>query len=316
MAKLIDECNKAVCEYDPNSDCNISVRTFRNDIKYLREIARQSYIETELEVDLESKPGPNGYWYSYSRKDYSIYTNELSDSEINQLKAVIFMLGRFKGLPEFDEMEGLITRLEDKFQLRGNKERVIGYDQNENYVGSEILTEVFTYTINKQVLKVLYSPFADSDKEWIIHPYFIKEYNNRWFLFGYSETEGRIINAALDRIRDIQPTNRNFIPNDKIDFETYFDNVAGVTVNDKPIEKIILKASKYWLPYLETKQIHKSQVVTDRTNGILKIEVIPNNELDALILSFGNNVEVLSPADYRDHIKEIIAKTSKIYSGV
>ena len=44
---------------------------------------------------------------------------------------------------------------------------------------------------------------------------------------------------------------------------------------------------------------------------VSKIEVIPNNELDALILSFGNNVEVLSPADYRDHIKEIIAKTSK-----
>lgn len=310
MNVLLQKCNDAVADYDPSS-CEVGVRTFRSDIKYLKGIAGES------DVDINIKLGPDGYYYSYSKKDFSIYKNELSDSEVNQLKETIQMLGRFKGMPQFEEMDELMTKIEDKFQLRGNEERVIGYDQNENYVGSEILSEVFTYTVNKQAVKILYSPFTGGDKEWIFHPYFIKEYNNRWFLFGFNETDGYITNAALDRIRDIQLAGKKFIPNDKVNFETFFDDVVGVSVKkNKPVEKITMKVAPRWLPYLETKQIHKSQVTADRDNGIITIDVVPNKELDALILSYGDMVEVLSPESYREHIRDIVDKTAQIYSGV
>lgn len=310
MPVLLQECNDAVGEFDPSS-CEVGVRTFRKDIKYLKDVAGKS------DVEINIKPGPDGYYYQYSDKDFSIYRNELSDSEVNQLRETIQMLSRFKGMPQFEEMGELMTRLEDKFQLRGNHERVIGYDQNENYVGAEILSDVFSYTVNKQPVKILYSPFTGADLEWIFHPYFIKEYNNRWFWFGYNETGGYITNAALDRIRDIQLAGRKYIPNDKVDFETFFDDVVGVSVKrNKPVEKITMKVTSRWLPYLETKQIHKSQVTIDRDNGIITIDVVPNKELDAIILSYGDMVEVISPESYRNHIRDIVENTAQIYSGM
>ena len=310
MPVLLKKCNDAVGEFDPSS-CEVGVRTFRKDIKYLKEVARES------DVDINIKLGPDGYYYQYSDSEFSIYRNQLSETEMSQLKETIQMLGRFKGMPQFEEMGELMTKLEDKFELRGYEGHVIGYDQNENYVGSEILSDVFNYTVNKQAVRILYSPFTGADREWIFHPYFIKEYNNRWFLFGYNETDGYITNAALDRIRDIQLAGRKFIPNNQVDFDTFFDDVVGVSVRkNKSVEKITMKVAPRWLPYLETKQIHKSQTIVDRQNCIVTIDVVPNRELDALILSYGDMVEILSPETYREHIKDIVEKTANIYSGV
>ena len=51
----------------------------------------------------------------------------------------------------------------------------------------------------------------------------------------------------------------------------------------------------------------------DFDNRIIEISVIPNNELEALILSFGKDVEVLSPASYREQIQNVIRESYENY---
>ena len=46
------------------------------------------------------------------------------------------------------------------------------------------------------------------------------------------------------------------------------------------------------------------------------IEVKPTRELDQQILSFGPDVEVLSPLHYREHIKEKLEESVKKYVPV
>jgi predicted DNA-binding transcriptional regulator YafY len=62
-----------------------------------------------------------------------------------------------------------------------------------------------------------------------------------------------------------------------------------------------------------TKALHHSQRIVDFDNHIIGISVIPNNELDALILSFGKDVEVLSPISYREKIQTIIKEAYDKY---
>ena len=54
----------------------------------------------------------------------------------------------------------------------------------------------------------------------------------------------------------------------------------------------------------------------DFDNRIVEINVIPNNELEALILSFGKDIEVLSPASYREQIQSVIRESYEKYFPV
>ena len=225
------------------------------------------------------------------------------------------MLQRFKGMPNFDWMSELIVKLEDKLNLRGASKSVVGYDENNAYTGLDWFQDIFDAIINRSVLHVQYKTFSNVTYDWTIHPYYIKEYNNRWFLFGLNEDSASIYNLPLDRIVDIEQVNKEYIPS-TIDFETYFDDVIGASVAAREKTDIRLRFSEHRFPYVLTKAIHKSQRILDLENRTVEISVIPNNELEALILSFGKDVEVLSPVEYRERIQEIIRESYENYHPV
>jgi predicted DNA-binding transcriptional regulator YafY len=105
----------------------------------------------------------------------------------------------------------------------------------------------------------------------------------------------------------------DFIPNTTINLDEYFKDIIGVTRVDSPKEIIRLQFSEHRFPYIETKPIHASQRIIDHSNKIIELDVIPNKELVTKILSFGNDVEVLSPQHIRDEIRAIIEDSLNKY---
>lgn len=121
------------------------------------------------------------------------------------------------------------------------------------------------------------------------------------------------MNVALDRIRDIQPSSAKYQPTD-IDFSEYFDDVIGVTIpQDCQPEHVLLRFAPNRLPYVLSKPLHPSQKTKDKANGIIEITVKPNRELMALMLEFGDDVEVLQPKMLREQIAEKIANMHNLY---
>ena len=306
---LMERCNDALQELYGDQHSGIKTRTLRSDISYMRDRAGESGVEIETVDD------GHGYYYRYSEPNFSIFKRGLGEDDLAQLKETILMLQRFKGMPNFDWMSELVVKLEDKLNLRGASKSVVGYDENNAYTGLDWFQDLFDAIINKAVLHIQYKTFSDVTYDWIIHPYYIKEYNNRWFLFGLNEDNATIYNLPLDRIEDVEQVNKEYIPSD-IDFERYFDDVIGASV--APREKICIRLqfSEHRFPYVLTKAIHKSQRVVDIDKRTVEISVIPNNELEALILSFGKDVEVLSPIEYRERIQGIIRQSFEKYYPV
>lgn len=168
--------------------------------------------------------------------------------------------------------------------------------------------------MNKQPLRIVYQKFDGSERVWRIHPYYIKQYNNRWFLFGLNDKYRTITNIPLDRIKEFSPVGIEYIDNENIDFEEYFDDVIGVTIKDAPVENIILKFAPERYPYIVSKPLHGSMKFVDPDNCIVQISVIPNRELEAVIYSFGDQVEVISPQWFRDKIAASVNNLSNKYS--
>jgi len=306
MEDLIEACNNAVYELT-GIDPDVKRRQIFNDINYM-----ESPEGWEAPIE-RYKEGRRVYYRYY--KDFSINERPLNDKEMDMLTQAITVLNRFKGMPQFEWMETLLTNLQDKFFLRGNNDHIIGFEQNVDYVAANFLTDLFMAIINRQVLQIKYRTFKGIDKEWTLHPYYIKQYNNRWFLFGLNNgVKGQITNVPLDRIVSFEAVPMQYIQNDSINFDEYFDDVIGVTIPDKPVETILLQFDKERFPYVLSKPLHGSMKVKDKEFGMVEISVKPNKELISQIFSFGDQVEVLAPMWLRELVKKKIDALSKKYA--
>lgn len=303
---LVEACNEALYQFTGVQE-GVQKRQVYDDIVFME--SSQGW-----NVSIEKHKEGRRVFYRYAEKGYSINNQPLTDAEINQLKEATFMLSRFKGMPSFEWIDEIISRLEDKFHLVGNTESVIGFEQNQYLKGLEYLSVIFNSIVNKQCLRVVYRSFKGEEKVWDIHPYYLKQYNTRWFLLGMNDEYRNITNIPLDRIVSISPSNIGYVHTD-IDFDEYFEDVVGVTIpKNAEIENVRLRFSEERFPYITSKPIHGSQRIIDAVDRIVEISVIPNNELMALLLSYGKDVEVIAPESIRIQVYEILSDAIKNYS--
>lgn len=309
---LIRACNEALYNFtadekysDPDNPA-ISRRQVYDDINFMESSAG-------WEIPLEHIKDGKKVYFRYSEKDFSINNQPLSKAELDQLKEATFTLSRFKGVPSFEWIEEIISKLEDKFQLVGNTTSVIDFEQNIYLKGLEFLSPIFNSIVNKQCLQITYCKFEGEVLKWNVHPYYIKQYNTRWFLFALNEEYQTITNIPLDRIVSCTPIDMGYRTTD-IDFTEYFDDVIGVTIpRDAVVENIVLQFSTNRFPYVTSKPLHWSQKIIDRANRIIGISLIPNKELYALLLSFGSDVEVIEPLPVREKFVSYVKQTYEIY---
>lgn len=305
---LLAAVNDAILEYDPNSS-GVEIRTLRKDISFMRS-------ESGYNAPIETYKGANGFYYRYADKNFSINKSPLNDTEAEQLKNAITILQRFEGSPEFEWINELGPLLNDKFGLVNHEQKVISLETNIDYKGYEYITPLFNAIVNKTVLKITYAPFGKAEYEIYFHPYFLKQYNNRWFVFGYNEyNDVPQWNLALDRIQNIEKANHLY-KKDETDWFEFFDEIIGVSKEPgKKAEKVVLHFDKEQAPYVQTKPLHGSQKSKVLEDGSLEvtIEVILNYELEMRLLSFGEKVKVIEPAILITNILNRIKKQFENY---
>ena len=147
-----------------------------------------------------------------------------------------------------------------------------------------------------------------------IHPYYVKQYNSRWYLLGLDNEYNNVYPLALDRMKKVSVSSVKFIKNTTCNFDEYFRDIIGVTRNEqREVEEIRLRFSPSRFPYVVSKPLHKSQQVVSETDCEISIRVLPNKELQQKIFSFGPDIEILSPEWMRQDFAEKILEAAKKY---
>ena len=292
--EIFDKCNDFL---ESRGEKPISaLNTIRNDI---------TAIANRWNVNIKEIRSGREIRYRYEDPHFSIFNTPLNENEIAQLSQSVSLLRRFEGMPGFGWVEELSAHLQTT--LNTNAEPVIGFDENKELKGMKYFTPLFKCITSKKAIKISYRSYKSGNLiEAVVHPYYLKEYNQRWFLFALNEKYKAITNFALDRIEAIENAKTKFIPNTTIDFAHYFDDVIGVTINpDEKKQTIQILLYKEQTPYTLSKPIHISQkVIEKREDGsaVISIEVVPNFELIQLLLSFGDRIKILSPDSLREEI--------------
>ena len=149
----------------------------------------------------------------------------------------------------------------------------------------------------------------------IVHPYYLKEYNNHWFLFCCTGDYTNISNYSLDHILAVKPAHVPF-RDININFDYYFKDVLGVTKREgQQAEKVLLKFPKSEYPYVATRPWHSSQhkVAEDGQSITVELDVVLNYELEQKILSWGDYVKVIGPQELSDKIRDRIQSSIRKY---
>jgi len=295
---LLEEVNNALLYHNPDSE-GIRRRQLFDDIAFME--SEKGWSAPVMRI----KDGRKKY-YRYEDMSFSINHSPLNEREAEQIKSALLVLSRFSGLAQFEWVNELIPKLEQTFGFRSSDREIMGFESNPFVKGLEYLGPLFDAILYKKPLKIHYQSFkSDRPVTDIIHPYYLKQYSQRWYLLGQIERFETLSNRALDRIISMEEVYVPFIKNTQYDFSEYFEDVIGITVpkTGKP-ERIELAFVPEKAPYILTKPLHGSQKVKQNDDKGLRItiEVIINYELKSLLLSFGNEVKVLAPQRLREEL--------------
>jgi predicted DNA-binding transcriptional regulator YafY len=303
LEDLVSACSDALYEYE-GIDKGVSKRSVQMDIQLMRS-DKLGYNAPITVVDRK--------YYIYDDPDYSITNIPLTDQDLGKLSEVVDILRQFKGFSHFQELSGMVQRLENKIHsARTNQEPVIDFEKNEHLKGLEFIDALYQAIINKCAVTLTYQSFrARSANTFAFHPYYLKEYRNRWFVLGIRKKNSPILNLALDRIVELKECGVTYVPKSKdLNLPSFFNDIIGVTVNPgAKTERILLFADSATAPYIETKPIHHTQKLEEvLPNGtVFSLQVQVNFELEREILGFGARVRVLAPGNLKRRIKECLS---------
>jgi predicted DNA-binding transcriptional regulator YafY len=292
--ELLERLNEKLADLDGEP---ITGRTFKRDLDYLESKGAPLH---------RPKKGDMVYYYT---EKFSLKDIRLDADEVRALRQAITILKKVENFQMMEELDLIIGKLENRIHTNvADNQTIVQFENHTRALGSEKFSDLFDAIREQTTIEITYQAYKHpAPKEYVVHPYLLKEYRNRWFLLGRDGDSKLILTLGLDRIKKVKVSKQKFIVNDLFHPDTYFDKVIGVSLDyDRQPEDIVLKVNPISVQHVESKPIHKDQeTVTKEKDGslIIKLNLIINYELRSTIMGFGDGIEVLEPASLREEVK-------------
>lgn len=286
-----------------------SKRTIMGDIK----IMRGDLLKYNAPIEFSKDRG-----YYYSDENYSIHQVPLNKSQLTDLRDALMMVKQLTKNQKLASIAASIESVEFKL-LRNQKSRseeIVFFEESLNESGIQWLDVVYSKIKANKSISIHYAPFDQEDLHFVFSPYLLKEYNNRWYAIGYRHDMNKIINIGLDRIIQVNNTLLPYKPVKDFNHNDFYKNIYGVTFPDEyRIYTIKMKISALLSKYFISKPIHSTQRVLKSSEkySVFEIKVVNNYEIIHKLLSFGADLEVLSPKKIRMEMVKEVKKMNVMY---
>ena len=214
---------------------------------------------------------------------------------------ILNILANSKGILPDAFMASISSQLETICEGKGT---ILQFDSTESR-NQEMIPLLYKCVGDRKVIEFEYQTFTDGKSKRIrLSPHLIKEYNLRWFVFGYVHGQNyKESHYALDRIEgDIDIIKERYVK-PEIDYQTYFDDIVGVThEKDAKDEDIVLRAlNPEVLGYIKTKKLHQSQVIE---GNIIRLHLKVNYEFVNRLLPYADRLMIEQPLSLRTRVKK------------
>ena len=285
----------------------LSTETIRKDIEHMRE-PQPSGFDAPISYN-KIKRG-----YEYLDADFVFGGVSLNDSDVGAIKESIDLIRSIGGSRVSEKfnnaMEKILSTILEEFPDGTNKLSFLQtmtppksrgfehFDLFYNACRSKTPVSFVHYNYNKRCFK------ANT-----IHPFLIKEFENKWYIIGYSEKHRTRRTFGMDRIFSPFLLKKSFITVDKAIKQSEASDLYGVfpILNQKK-QRIKIRINDLITNYFEAYPIHESQKIEKEPDGfsIVTFQLVPTMELTRLFLSHGKTLEIVQPLwlkEYTDNLK-------------
>lgn len=222
----------------------------------------------------------------------------------------------------YGEDEGLYNYLLSAYHIEGMAELAIKHRDKVRLLqaptGAENV-EIVLEAIDKRkaLLCDYYSFNKATKKEQRLIPYFLKTWEQRWYLVAEPDNRHHGLSVfAMERMDNIRLTEEKATPSNDITVDEYFEGSFGVNHSDnQKAERVIIKVYGSQADYIRALPIHESQREMEHTDEytIFEYHIVPCYNLYQQLLWHRERLEVLEPLSMREEIKCIIKKMSGMY---
>lgn len=157
---------------------------------------------------------------------------------------------------------------------------------------------------------------VNPQKGIIIEPYFVKIFQQLWYVIGYNVTDKKIKTYSLDRMNDVIILNKKFKAPRGFVPEEFFADCYGIITNQDEPKRIVIKAESTQAKYLRALPLHPSQQEEIHDHySIFSYTMRNTYDLRERLLSHGSSIEVLEPPELKAQIIDELQKAIENYSN-
>lgn len=198
------------------------------------------------------------------------------------------------------------------------------------YKGSEYLSMIGEALTNGKVLNVVYHKYDAEPYSTELVPYCLKLFNRRWYLYAKKLGEDQIKCFSLDRVFDMELSNKTFKRDEFFDPENYFSNYYGVYLKGE-VEDVIIRTTQVSMKFLTDLPLHHSQKLVHEHDAMnllskkgvqyeeregyqyyFRFHIAPTPDFENELLRLCENCEVLYPVWFREKIYERLLNAVQI----
>ena len=259
--------------------------------------------------------------YFYEDPEYSISELSLGDDDLQALRFAVATLDQFKSVPIFSQYESAIEKLISRVNISPRPDEkgldnYIQFERSSVAKGTEWLGELLECIKSKNVVEISYRKFQDNVlKQYLIHPYLLKEYDNRWYVIAWNEERKVTVTFGLERIEALKKQKSKFEIQKNFNPDLFFKYSIGITENTSSPEIVRVSFDAYAGRYLISQPLHPSQKIVEESpeRVVLEWKILITEEVYSFILSHGNRAQVLSPEGLKGEIKNRLKQAITFY---
>lgn len=295
----------------------VSESTFEKDLQAMRAQKEPGYY-APVKFDKQH----NGYYYDDPA--YSIESVAIKDADMDSIEFGAALLQQCKNMPALMGYASFIDKIMAMIKaqkIAGDSDiaQYIRVEKSGTFAGAEHFETLFGAIKSKEALTISYlSLKSGKPKTYLVHPYLLREFRQRWYLAGLNQKTNELRTFELGRIISASPAPHVDFTDGNFDVAEYSKNAFGARISDGPPVKIRLQVKKKVAHDLIATPLHQSQK-TEQDAGkfmIMSLELVPDDEFISFILSLGNNVIVLEPGSLQNKMKKILRKNLENYRKI
>ena len=222
----------------------------------------------------------------------------------------------------YGENDSLFDYLLSAYHIEGITELALKHREKimltEAPTGVENVQMILEAIDKKKGIECDYYSFNKKTKKThVMIPYFLRTWEQRWYLAAELNNHHHgIAIFALERMDNITLTEEKMTPTHNITVDEYFDGCFGANNSDeqKP-ERILIKVYSTQVEYVKALPIHESQKEIETTDewSIFEYRLVPCYNFYQQLLWHREKLEVIEPLYVRDEIKMTIQKMLEHY---